>query len=74
MGCGESDTMNNFMENMQILTLKFKRLQWAGHVERFPLDCTQKQAMKPEFTGNQPVEILIFKWQQGIKEDATRLP
>jgi len=62
------------MENIKILTcMKFKRLQWAGHVQRFPLDCVPKKAMKPEFTGNRPVETLIFKWEEGVKEVATRI-
>jgi hypothetical protein len=62
------------MENIKILTcMKFKRLQWTGHVQRFPLDCIPKRAIKPEFTGIQPVVILIFKWEEGVKEDVTRI-
>jgi len=53
--------------------MKVKILQWAGHVKRFPLDCIPKKAMKPEFTGNQPVETLIFEWEEGVKRRCTRI-
>jgi hypothetical protein len=33
-----------------ILCIKFKRLQWAGHVQRHPLSHIPKKAMKTEFT------------------------
>jgi len=62
------------MENIKILTcMKFKRPQRTGHVQRFPLDCIPKKAMKPKFTGIEPVVTLIFKWEEGVKEDATRI-
>jgi hypothetical protein len=62
------------MENIKILTcMKFKRLQWIGHVQRFPLNCIPKKAMRPEFTDIQPVVTLIFNWEEGVKEDATRI-
>jgi len=51
--------------------MKVKRLQWAGHVQRFPLDCIPKKVMKPAFTGNRPVETLIHEWGEGVKEDVT---
>jgi len=53
--------------------MKFKRPQRTGHVQRFPLDCIPKKAMKPKFTGIEPVVTLIFKWEEGVKEDATRI-
>jgi hypothetical protein len=53
--------------------IKFKRLQWAGHVQRLPLDHIPKKALKAEFTGNRPVGRPRFKWEQGAKEDAATL-
>jgi hypothetical protein len=52
---------------------KFKRLQWAGHVQRLPLNHIPKKALKAAFTSNQPVGRPRFKWEEGVKEDATRL-
>jgi hypothetical protein len=53
--------------------IKFKTLQWAGHVQRFPLNCTPRKAVKAEFTVSQPVGKPRFKWEEDVKEDAARL-
>jgi len=31
---------------------KFKKLKWAGRVQRLPLDRIAEKALKAEFTGN----------------------
>jgi hypothetical protein len=53
--------------------IKFKRLQWAGHVERLPVSHLPRKALKAEFTGNRPVGRPRFKWEEGVKEDVARL-
>jgi hypothetical protein len=76
MGGGGLDIMKNFIENINldlVSCIKFKRLQWAGHVQRLPLDCVPKKAMKAEFTGNRQVGRRRFKLEEGVKEDAVRL-
>ena len=71
--------MKNFIENREykdldlVSCIKFKRLQWAGHVQRLPLDCIPKKALKAEFTGNRPLGRLSFKQEQGVKENAAKL-
>jgi hypothetical protein len=53
--------------------IKFQRLQWAGQVQRLPLNCIPRKALKAEFNGNRPVERPRFKWDEGVEKDAARL-
>jgi hypothetical protein len=50
-----------------VSSFKFKRLQWAGHVQRLPLDLTCKKAQRAEFIGSRPVARPRFKLEEGIK-------
>jgi hypothetical protein len=34
--------------------IKLKRLQWAGHVQRLPLDQIPKKALRAKFTSSRP--------------------
>jgi len=51
--CGEHHREYNGLD--LVLCIKFKRLQWAGHVQRLPLNHIPKKAMKAEFTGSRPL-------------------
>jgi hypothetical protein len=35
-----------------VYCVNFKRLQWAGHVQRPPLDSIPKKALKAKYTGS----------------------
>ena len=56
-----------------VLCIKFKRLQWAGHVQRLPLNHILQKAIKSEFTCSWPVWRFSFKWEESVKECAARL-
>jgi hypothetical protein len=53
---------------IQISCIKFKRLHWAGHVQRLPLYRIPKKAMKAQFTGTRAVGKPRFKWEEGVKK------
>ena len=50
-----------------VSSIKFKRLQWAGCVQRLPLDHTRKKSMKAEFIGSRPVGRPRFNWEEHVK-------
>jgi hypothetical protein len=50
-----------------VSSIKFKRLQWAGRVQRLPLDHTLKKALKAEFIHSPPVGRPRFKLKEGVK-------
>jgi hypothetical protein len=53
---------------------KFKTLQWAGHVQRLPLNRIPKKTLTAKFTGNCPAGRPRFKYEEGVNEDAAKLP
>jgi hypothetical protein len=53
--------------------IKLKRLQWAGHVQRLPLDRIPKEALQAKFTGSRPAGKPAMKWEDGVKEDTASM-
>jgi hypothetical protein len=53
--------------------VKLKRLQWAGHAQRLPVDRTPKKALEATFTGRRPVGKPRKRWEDAVKEDVVSL-
>jgi hypothetical protein len=53
--------------------IKLKRLQWAGHVQRLPLDRIPKKALRAKFTGSRPAGKPAGRWEDGVKENAASM-
>jgi hypothetical protein len=61
-------------KDVDLLTfIKLKRLQWAGHVQRLPLDRIPKKALRAKFTGSHPAGKPARRWEDGVKEDAASM-
>jgi hypothetical protein len=61
-------------EDLDLVTfVKLKRLQWAGHVQRLPLDRIPKKALGATFTGRRPVGKPRKRWEDAVQEDAVSL-
>jgi hypothetical protein len=52
---------------------KLKRLQWAGHIQRLPLDRIPKKALRAKFTGSHLAGKPARRWEDGVKEDAASM-
>jgi hypothetical protein len=61
-------------KDVDLVTLiKLKRLQWAGHVQRLPLDRIPKKALRAKFTGSHTTGKPTRRWEDGVKEDAASM-
>jgi hypothetical protein len=48
--------------------IKLKRLQWAGHVQRLPLDRIPKKVLRAKFTSSRPAGKPARRWVGGVKD------
>jgi hypothetical protein len=62
-----------YKELYLVSCIKFKSLEWAGHVLKLPLDRIRKKVLKSEFTGNGTVGRPRFEWEECVKEGAAKL-
>jgi hypothetical protein len=61
-------------EDLDLVTfVKLKRLQWAGHVQRLPLDRIPKKALGATFTVRRPVGKPRKRREDAVNEDSVSL-
>jgi hypothetical protein len=53
--------------------IKFRRLQWAGHVIRTEENRMPKKALQQTIHGNRRVGKPRKRWEDGMREDAVEL-
>jgi hypothetical protein len=69
---GSEELYREYKDVDRVSCIQFKWWQCDGHVQKLPLDCIPKKALKTAFTDNWPVGKPRFKWEEGVK-DAARL-
>jgi hypothetical protein len=47
--------------------IKLKRLQWAGHIQRLPLDRIPKKALRAKLIGSCPAANPARRWEDRVK-------
>lgn len=64
---GSEELHREYKDVDRVPCIQFKWRQWAGHVQKLPLDCIPKKALEAAFANNWPVGKPRFKWEQGVK-------
>jgi hypothetical protein len=53
--------------------MKFKRLQWAGHIDRMDNSTVAKKILDGKFHGRRPVGRPRLRWEDNIRRDSLLL-
>jgi hypothetical protein len=53
--------------------IKFRKLQWAGHVVRMEENRMPKEALQQTVHGKRRVGKSRKRWEDGVREDAVEL-
>jgi hypothetical protein len=53
--------------------IKLKGLQWAGHLQRLPLDRIPKKALRAKLISSCPAAKPAKRWEDRVKENAVSM-